>query len=47
MSSKFVRTREKYHMLNVVDEFTHLAIAILVKRKLNSLVVTGVLSNCS
>ena len=34
----------KYRMLNVVDEFTHEAIAIRVKRKLNSLDVIDVLS---
>ena len=40
------RTHEgrKYRMLNVVDEFTHEAIAIRVKRKLNSLDVIYVLS---
>ncbi|MGE0056153.1 MAG: IS3 family transposase [Hyphomicrobium sp.] len=40
------RTHEgrKYRMLNVVDEFTHEAIAILVKRKLNSLDVIDALS---
>lgn len=40
------RTHEgrKYRMLNVVDEFTHEAIAIRVKRKLNSLDVIDVLS---
>jgi len=41
------RTHEgrKYRMLNVVDEFTHEAIAIRVKRKLNSLDVIDVLSD--
>lgn len=40
------RTHEgrKYRMLNVVDEFAHEAIAIRVKRKLNSLDVIDVLS---
>lgn len=40
------RTHEgrKFRMLNVVDEFTHEAIAIRVKRKLNSLDVIDVLS---
>ena len=40
------RTHEgrKYRMLNVVDEFTHEAIAIRVKRKLNSTDVIDVLS---
>lgn len=40
------RTHEgrKYRTLNVVDEFTHEAIAIRVKRKLNSLDVIDVLS---
>lgn len=40
------RTHEgrKYRMLNVVDEFTHEALAIRVKRKLNSLDVIDVLS---
>lgn len=40
------RTHEgrKYRMLNVVDEFTHEAIAIRVKRKLNSTDVVDVLS---
>jgi len=40
------RTHEgrKYRMLNVVDEFTHEAIAIRVKRRLNSTDVIDVLS---
>lgn len=40
------RTHEgrKYRMLNVVDEFTHEALAIRVKRKLNSVDVIDVLS---
>ena len=40
------RTHEgrKYRMLNVIDEFTHEAIAIRVKRKLNSLDVIDVLA---
>ncbi len=40
------RTHEgrKYRMLNVVDEFTHEAIAIRIKRKLNSTDVIDVLS---
>jgi putative transposase len=40
------RTHEgrKYRMLNVVDAFTHEAIAIRVKRKLNSTDVIDVLS---
>jgi hypothetical protein len=40
------RTHEgrKYRMLNIIDEFTHEAIAIRVKRKLNSLDVIDVLS---
>lgn len=40
------RTHEgrKYRMLNVVDEFTHEAIAIRVKRRLNSADVIDVLS---
>lgn len=41
------RTHEgrKYRMLNVIDEFTHEAIAIRVKRKLNSTDVIDVLSD--
>lgn len=35
---------KKYRMLNVVDEFTHEALAIRVKRKLNSIDVIDVLS---
>ena len=40
------RTHEgrKYRMLNVIDEFSHEAIAIRVKRKLNSLDVIDVLA---
>jgi hypothetical protein len=41
------RTHEgrKYRMLNVIDEFTHEALAIRVKRKLNSTDVIDVLSD--
>lgn len=35
----------KYRMLNVIDEFTHEALAIRIDRKLNSTDVIGVLSD--